>query len=455
MKKLKILFVEDNQFDKMAFERFLKSEKIDYDYTMAESIDETKKILQKNSFDAAVVDYHLKDGTSFELFDHLKNIPFIIVTGTGNEEIAIKAVKSGAYDYLRKDPHGYYLKVLPITVEKAIKQKKTEEKLLLSQFTLDSVINAIFWIGRDGHIHYANKSTCNLLGYSEKELSSMTVHDIDPNYPKEEWESRWKNLKKKRSLIKESSLIKKDGTTFPVEISANYLEFFGKEFNCTFVRDISDQKLDEKKIQNSLREKETLLKEIHHRVKNNIQIISSLLRLQAKNIQNTKIADILKASQSRIKSMALVHEKLYQDEELSKINISNYIKSLVNSLFNMYKIDKKRIKVKLDLEELYINIDTAIPVGLIINEIVSNSLKHAFPENKKGNISIELFKGKKDKYILQISDTGIGLPQGFDVYKTDTLGTSLIVDLTQQLEGTLNISHNNGVIYSLEFELHE
>ncbi|MBI3520993.1 MAG: sensor histidine kinase [Bacteroidetes bacterium] len=200
----------------------------------------------------------------------------------------------------------------------------------------------------------------------------------------------------------------------------------------------------------SLREKEQLLKEIHHRVKNNMQIISSLLNLQSDNIVDTKVLSLLRESRNRINSMALVHEMLYKSNDLSKIGLRNYIESLTSSIRQSYASSDADIVFEYDIsEEICFDIDKMIPIGLILNEVISNSLKYAFPD-KKGKIDLVL-KPLEHQYILSVSDNGIGFKSDFDVDKDSQLGIQLIYMLTEQLNGTLTLESKGGVCYSVLF----
>ena len=201
-----------------------------------------------------------------------------------------------------------------------------------------------------------------------------------------------------------------------------------------------------------IQEKEVLLREVHHRVKNNLQIISSLLGMQAKNIENEDFCALIEESQNRIKSIALIHEKLYQSKNLAQIDFAEYIKELIHELLTAYAIDPNQIHSKVTLEKIFLSIDTAIPCAMIINEIVSNSLKYAFPEERKGKIEIHLEEREK-KYFLRVSDDGIGLPKGYDPQKQKSLGMKLIRIFTEQLEGKLEFSSKLGTKYQLEFPI--
>lgn len=205
-------------------------------------------------------------------------------------------------------------------------------------------------------------------------------------------------------------------------------------------------------IQAALTEKETLLKEIHHRVKNNLQIVSSLLNLQSQYIENERFASIICESKNRISSMALIHEMLYSTKDLSHINVLEYVNKLSQSVCRSYVVDDSNIIFKYAIhKELYLDTDNMIPIGLMLNEMVSNAVKYAFPD-KKGVISIA-FSKKENQYFLKVQDNGIGIPNGFDHSKAKSLGIQLIHILADQLSGELNMDRKKGTKYELLFSV--
>ncbi|MFI5144591.1 MAG: PAS domain S-box protein [Ignavibacteria bacterium] len=201
----------------------------------------------------------------------------------------------------------------------------------------------------------------------------------------------------------------------------------------------------------SLKDKELLLREIHHRVKNNLAVISSLLYLQSQKTTNKQVLDSLTESQLRVKSMVLVHEKLYRSKDLSSINYSEYIESLTSSLFRTYEFDSKRISLEMNVKEIYLDTDSASSVGLIINELISNSIKHAFPGERDGKITIDFGETGVGFYTLIVRDDGVGLPPGFDFQNTDTLGLKLVSTLVEQIDGTLEIENKKGSSFKIKF----
>ncbi len=211
--------------------------------------------------------------------------------------------------------------------------------------------------------------------------------------------------------------------------------------------------LQKEKIETSLIEKELLLGEIHHRVRNNLQIVISLLKMQAERTNNKKIINILEGSQNRIKSMALVHEKLYQNENYADINISEYLKTLTNRLILTYVTKPDKISLELEISDISCTIDTAIPCGLIINELVSNSLKYAFPQEKDGQIKIAVHSINENLFGLEVSDNGIGIPKDIDFRNAKTMGLYLVKMLTEyQLDGEIELNRTNGTKFQIRFK---
>jgi PAS domain S-box-containing protein len=213
--------------------------------------------------------------------------------------------------------------------------------------------------------------------------------------------------------------------------------------------DISENKKIQDKLVASVEEKNVMLQEIHHRVKNNMQIISSLLSLQSDFVDDD-VRGVLEGSQNRVKSMALVHEKLYRSQSLSRINMADYIQSLVSDLFYSYITKEDQIKIIFEIEDIEFNIETAIPCGLILNELISNSLKYAFPSGRNGEMHISL-KLKEDNYELIVKDDGIGLPEDLEFENMDSLGLKLVNSLITQLEGELEVDRGRGTEFKITF----
>jgi len=207
----------------------------------------------------------------------------------------------------------------------------------------------------------------------------------------------------------------------------------------------------EKKVAASLKEKDILLREIHHRVKNNLQIISSLLRLQSRKIEDNSLQEIFQVSQQRIRSIALIHENLYLSDDLGQIDFSKYIRNLTSHLSSINAADAKGINFKISTDNIFLDINRAIPCGLLLNELITNALKYAFPEETKGEIKIDLERHKQNKLRLSIADNGIGFPKVLDFRKTESLGLQLVNSLISQLNGTIKMQQKTGTKFTLVF----
>ncbi|MGO9016148.1 MAG: sensor histidine kinase, partial [Dissulfurispiraceae bacterium] len=221
--------------------------------------------------------------------------------------------------------------------------------------------------------------------------------------------------------------------------------------NTALTVEISVRKKAEQQIKQSLKEKETLLREIHHRVKNNMAVVSSLLSLEAKKIKDATVRALFEESQQRIRSIALVHERLYQTKDLSAINFEGYIKSIIAEIISLYRIDTSAITTEINIGGIELDLESAVPCGLIINELLTNAFKHAFPNNGGGLISIN-FAETDGAHTLTIKDNGVGLPEGFDYKEANTLGLQLVKVLTRQLKGTLQIKSVKGTEAIVSFK---
>lgn len=215
--------------------------------------------------------------------------------------------------------------------------------------------------------------------------------------------------------------------------------------------ELAERKRIEEQITTSLKQKEVLLKEVHHRVKNNLQVISSLLYLQSSKIKDQEALEIFRDSQNRIRSMALIHEKLYQAKDITQIDLSSYLHSLIGYLFRSYGNYAAGIRLQVQAENVFLGIDLAMPCGLIINELVSNALKHAFPAGCSGEIGIEFSQQEHYHYRLCVRDNGVGVPANIDFENASTLGLQLVNTLVQQIEGTIQLQRNGGTAIIIHF----
>jgi two-component system, sensor histidine kinase PdtaS len=205
-------------------------------------------------------------------------------------------------------------------------------------------------------------------------------------------------------------------------------------------------------LKKSLHEKEILLKEVHHRVKNNLQVITSLLKLQSHHVTDPKLLYIIKETQNRIMAMSFAHQKLYQSKNFSEVDFCDYLKKIISQITHIFGTESKNIRIKVNCENAMLGIETIIPCGMLVNEIITNSVKHAFPGNKRGEIKVTFRKADGDKYRLTVSDNGVGIPGGVDIADAKTLGLQLIETLAKQLEAKTELHGKNGTEYRITFK---
>ncbi len=327
----------------------------------------------------------------------------------------------------------------------------------------DSIVstmsNFFFLLDENMDIISINQATKDLLGF-DSELIGKPIHTVFAEDQKYLFKENPFSSEKSITNV-ETMFIDKNAQLIPVLLSLSLIESDNSQrlgIVC-IGNDITEIKIAENKIKASLEEKGLLLQEIHHRVKNNLQIISSLLSLQSKYVKDKEDLELFRESQSRVRSMAFIHEQLYQSSDFTNIEFGIYVKNLINYLSYSYSVDPLYINFKLDIDDVSLDINTAIPCGLIINELVTNSLKYAFPADTRGKSSDTIFNEifiylhsyKEDKFILIISDNGIGLPESTDFKNSNTLGLLLVNSLVDQIDGSIELDRTNGTRFKLIF----
>jgi PAS domain S-box-containing protein len=342
-------------------------------------------------------------------------------------------------------------------------QELKDKNLELAKLSLvaSETDNAVMIFDENKELEWINEGFTKMTGYSLLEIKNekgKTIFELTTN----------PGIKiilddciaQKKSSVYESVLNKKNGEDLWVSSTLNPIfNEVGNLRNIVIIdTDITYRRKMEEQIMESLGEKELLLKEIHHRVKNNLQIIISLFNLQSNYIADEEAYKALKEGQDRIKSMALIHERFYQSDGTSKINFDEYIKRLTENLFLSHHINQDEIKLRVESDKISLDIDTAVPCGLILNELVSNSIKHAFKDRKYGEILIGFHEidpkesnEENNKYRLIIKDSGSGLPPDFEIEKSDSLGMQLVIALTDQLDGKIKVDNSNGACFIIEF----
>jgi len=339
--------------------------------------------------------------------------------------------------------------------------QQTKERLKESEeryrHLTENASDIIYGVDRTGHSTFFNPVAVKIMGYTEEELKGKHYLDvIRPDY--KDSTGRFYGVqfvKKIPTTYREFPVITGDGKEIWLGQNVQLVMEGSRVKGFQAVaRDITKRKRAEEKIKASLREKEVLLKEIHHRVKNNLQTISSLLNLQSAYITDEQALRVFKSSQERIRAMALIHETLYQSEDISKINFAEYIQNLVTHLLDSHQLNPGQVREKMQIHDANLGIETAIPVGLLINELVSNSLKHAFPGDRTGELHVNLGKSedKEYDYILIVRDNGVGFPEHLDFRSSDTLGMLLTRTLVKQLRGAIDLDRKDGTTFTIKFK---
>ncbi len=344
-----------------------------------------------------------------------------------------------------------------ISSEKEAEQRLREQSAKLNA-VFESSSHVIWTINREYRITSFNTNFAShmLLRYGVNAILGLDMVSGDTVSTEEYnrfWINKYDAVFKGKPDYFETKLIDKHGNLVWREIYLNPIfDTNGKVVEVSGIgHDITEKKLVEEQIKQSLQEKEVLLKEVHHRVKNNLQVISSILNLQSSYVKDQGTLNILKESQNRIKSMAFIHESLYQTKDFSSINFSEYVVNLANNLIHSYSNFDNDIKLNLDIQNVFLNLDLAIPCGLIINEIVSNALKYAFVENSEGGEITIVMKSDGENLTLIIGDNGVGLPPDIDYRNTESLGLQLVVTLTDQLNGIIEMNNQSGTNYKIVF----
>ena len=336
-------------------------------------------------------------------------------------------------------------------------QKRLERRF---HQVVESAPNAMVMIDTTGRMELVNAQAERMFGYTRTEMLGNVVEMLIP----ERFRNHHPGLRasffstpRSRPMGEGRDLyaLRKDGSEFPVEIGINPIETEDGIMVLSAIVDISDRKQKESRIQAALKEKDILLGEIHHRVKNNLQIVYSLLDLQAARISDTAVREMLHESQNRIRSMALIHQTLYGSNDFAKVDFAEFLRTLIPILTGSYGVDAGRIAVRVDVETVRLPIDVAVPCGLVVNELITNAFKHAFGPENHGEISIVLTCPRDGEVVLSVSDNGAGMPEDFDLSGTSSLGLQLVSLLADQVGGSLTINRSHPTRFTLRFPLRD
>jgi PAS domain S-box-containing protein len=310
-------------------------------------------------------------------------------------------------------------------------------------------------------VHYVNDAVVRMFGYDDASglVGQPALALVHPrSLPESQQRLR---LIEARSAPAPGVIecVRRDGSTFRAESTMVAVEFDGLPAHIALVRDVSEQLRAEdarqkaqKALRVSLAEKETLLQEVHHRVKNNLQVVASLINLQSRQVSDAGARDVLDATKQRVQAIALLHEGLYRSNDLASVDLGPYLRGLASDLLRANSDPARDIKVVCEVAGPHTNMDSAVPLGLIVNELVSNALKHAFRGRSSGKVTVRL-EQQAELAELRVSDDGCGLPADFSSERSDSLGLRLVTNLARQLDGELTQTSNGGVTWLLRFPL--
>ncbi|MEN6573135.1 histidine kinase N-terminal 7TM domain-containing protein [Methanobacterium aggregans] len=340
--------------------------------------------------------------------------------------------------------------LMDITELKETERALKESEKKYREFA-DMLPQTVFETNKNGNITFFNEHAFKMFGYSPEDLNNgLNILEIINENDRQRSIDKFDKISQGDLSGDEYTAKHADGSRFPIILHSTpiYHNRENKGFRGIIV-DISEIKDVEKQLTKSLKEKEVLLQEIHHRVKNNMQIISSFLSLQAGYTESPEAKAVLRDSQNRVKTMAIIHEKLYMVDDFTRLEVSDYLQNMVQSIVNSYSPAPESIELEMSLENVFMNLETALPLGLLVNEMVSNSMKHAFPRSH-GKITMN-FRSNGGKYVLKVKDDGVGFPEDFNPFKSDSLGFQLIKNLVKQIEGSLEIKNQEGAEFIIEF----
>lgn len=341
------------------------------------------------------------------------------------------------------------------TIVDITERKRSQEMVNLA---VEAAPNGMIMTNKDGVITLVNSMIETMFGYHRDELIGSNIDMLVPeryrgHHPAVRHAYIGQPVSRVMGQGRDLYALNKQGEEFPVEIGLNPLHTANGVMILASVVDITERKQQEQSLKSALLAKETLLSEIHHRVKNNLQIIDSLIGMQMDQVVGDQARIALRDSQNRVKTISLIHQILYQSQDFAQIDATEFVGSLTHNLAQSYGVNRALIDIQLDLDPLTLTMNRSLPLGLIVNELVSNALKHAFPDNRRGTLTVTLKQIDVARARLSISDTGIGLPQKNAESSGDTLGLRLMEALASQIDADININDCNPTRFELSFDL--
>ncbi len=463
---LEILLIEDNDDDAHFIKKALDNKQQHHVTRIANGEQAFHYLLQPDvEPDVVLVDYHLPLMDGLDIIRNVrekgKHYGFIFLTIDNTVDVAVEAMKNGALDFLPKIRE--YYRNLPNMIDKvydlqrsrhekeqaeaALKESEREKAAILN-----SMVELVIYQDREMRVIWANTIAAESFGVTSEHIAGRHCYEL--------WHQRNKPCDncpiiqaRETGRTQEQEITAPDGRVWFIR-GYPILDVHGSvEYIVEVALDITERKRAEEKIRKTLSEKEVLLRELYHRTKNTMQVIRSMLLLQAaRTPDNPQVQKLVHDTENRILTISLVHQKLYQSQDLSRIDSHEYIAELIRLIMQSYASVSQHISLTSEIEHIDILLDTAIPCGLILNELLTNSLQHAFPGEREGEISLTLCRNDAGNLELSFSDNGVGVPQGFDFREQNTLGLRTIIGIAErQMQGQIVFQHHHGVTCRIEF----
>lgn len=327
---------------------------------------------------------------------------------------------------------------------------------LLSQI-LQTTPDAVISVDEDGKIELFNHGAELTFGYDAGEVIGRNIEVLLPPRFRADHRkhlARFASSDQSARMMGERGRVtgrRSDGSEFPAEASISKARLDDRLLLTMILRDVTGRIEAEERVRASLAEKEVLLEEIHHRVKNNLQVVSSLLNLQARNAASADVRKVFQESRHRVQSMALVHEQLYRSKNLASVAFNEYVTQLADALFRAYRVDAERVEMEVRVEEVMVPLEAAAPCGLILNELISNAFKHAFPDDRSGKVEIVVRERADGSVRMSVADDGVGVPEGVGFWNTPSLGWKLVRTLVRQIDGEVELKGPPGARVTVRF----
>ncbi|PKN36893.1 MAG: hypothetical protein CVU62_12395 [Deltaproteobacteria bacterium HGW-Deltaproteobacteria-2] len=461
-KSLRTLMVDNSENDVLLILRELQKGGYNPSYERVETAIAMEEIIKDKQWDIILCDYTMPKFNAPSAIALLKktdiDIPIIIVSGSIGEDAAVECMRLGAQDYIMKGNLSRLCPAIARELEEAVnrnRQKQAEENFRRS---LEDLPLGVRIVTVDGETLYANKAILDIYGYDS--IEELKTTPVENRYTPEsfaEYQIRREKRKREDDTPSEYDIgiVRKNGEVRYIHVLRKDVLWNGEKQVQVLYSDITDRKQAEERFLTSLREKDILLKEVHHRVKNNMQVISGLLDLPAALSGNQERRKMFRESQNRIQAMSLVHEKLYGSKDFTRIDLAGYVRTMSQDLFQSYKVNPGKIDLIVQTDgNVYVDINKAIPCGLILNELISNALKHAFPGNRHGELTIIISQTKNTEIEIVVRDNGLGLSGDVDVHQPLSVGLHLVNGLVKnQLDGQIEFRRAAGTEISMKFPL--